>query len=75
MAEVHIRAYSTKHGQAYQYRFEIASIDGKRKWATKGGFKTRKEALEAGRIAQEAYEKNGIPLQPSDMSFSDLLTL
>ena len=34
-----------KRGKVYEYRIEIASIDGVRKWLTKSGFKTRQEAL------------------------------
>ena len=30
-----------KRGKVYEYRFEIASIDGTRKWITKSGFKTK----------------------------------
>ena len=29
-----------KRGKVYEYRIEIASIDGTRKWITKSGFKT-----------------------------------
>ena len=29
---------SQKHGFTYEYRFEIAPVDGKRKWSSKGGF-------------------------------------
>ena len=29
---------SAKHGKTYEYRFETASISGKRQWITKGGF-------------------------------------
>lgn len=44
MASVNTR----KRGQKWQYQFEAATIDGKRKQITKSGFKTKKEALEAG---------------------------
>lgn len=33
-----------KRGKVYQYQFEIAKVDGKRKYISKSGFKTRKEA-------------------------------
>ena len=39
MAEIRI----TKRGKVYQYQFEIASVDGKRKYANKSGFKTKNE--------------------------------
>ena len=32
-----------KRGKVYEYRIEIASIDGTRKWLTKSGFKTKQE--------------------------------
>ena len=37
----------TKRGDKWQYRFEAASVDGKRKRVSKSGFKTKKEAVEA----------------------------
>ena len=36
-----IRIY--KRVKVYQYQFEIASVDGKRKYINKSGFKTRAE--------------------------------
>ena len=33
-----------KRGKVYQYQFEIAPVDGKRKYINKSGFKTKKEA-------------------------------
>ena len=41
----------TKRKDVYQYRFEIASENGKRKYINKSGFKTKAEAMEAGNIA------------------------
>ncbi len=37
-----------KRGKVCEYRIEIASIDGTRKWLTKSRFKTKSEAIEAG---------------------------
>ena len=34
---------SVKHSKTYEYRFE-AAVGGKRKWISKGGFLTSKEA-------------------------------
>ena len=31
-----------KRGKVYQYQFEIAKVDGKRKYISKSGFKTKK---------------------------------
>ena len=34
-----------KRGKVYEYRFEIATVEGTRKWITKSEFKTKQEAL------------------------------
>ena len=34
-----------KRGKAYQYQFEIAKVDGKRKYISKSGFKTKNERI------------------------------
>lgn len=74
MGEVIIKPRTLKSGKiVYEYAFEIASVDGKRKRKTKSGFKTKKEAREAGKLAQQAYEQVGQAVEPSDMSFSDFL--
>lgn len=71
---INIKTRIGKKGDiVYEYRFEIASINGKRKWKTKSGFKTKKEAKEAGKLAQQAYEKVGQPIEPSGISFSDFM--
>ena len=44
-----------KRGKVYEYRIEIASIDGTRKWLTKSGFKTKQEALHEGALAYNEY--------------------
>ena len=44
MADVRVM----KRGKVYQYQFEIASVNGTRKYINKSGFKTKAEALEAG---------------------------
>lgn len=63
----------TKRGKVYQYRFEIASVNGKRKWVSKSGFITSKEAKKAGIIAYNEYNQTGHNFKPSSMSFSDYL--
>lgn len=74
MGEVIIKPRTLKSGKVvYEYAFEIASVDGKRKRKTKSGFKTKKEAREAGKLAQQAYEQVGQAVEPSDMSFADFL--
>lgn len=62
-----------KRGKGYQYYFEIASVDGKRKQQVKSGFKTKKEAEEAGIKAYNEYTNTGHSFTPKTMSFSDYL--
>lgn len=62
-----------KRGKYYQYKFEIAKVDGKRKFLSKSGFKTKAEAEKEGIIAYNAYINTGHDFEPSDMSYSDLL--
>ena len=37
-----------KRGNSWYYNFDGETLDGKRKIVEKGGFKTKKEALDAG---------------------------
>ena len=62
-----------KRGKVYEYRIEIASIDGTRKWITKSGFKTKQEALQVGALAYNDYYKVGKVHRNKDMSYSDYL--
>lgn len=66
-----------KNGKAkkpnWEYRFEMASIDGKRKQASKSGFRTQKEAYSAGLQAFNEYNSAGKMINPSEMSFADYL--
>mgnify|MGYP000847255759 CR=1 FL=1 len=71
MAEVNTR----KRGSNWEYRFEIASVGGKRKQKSKGGFRTKKEALEAGTKALNEYNNTGLTFTASDMSVSDYMDL
>ena len=58
-----------KRGKIYEYRIEIASIDGKRKWINKSGFTTMQE----GTFALNEYLSSGTPFKPCNMSYSDYL--
>lgn len=69
MTKINIR----KRGKYYEYRVEIAKIDGKRKWITKSGFNTKNEAYEAGTFALNEYLSAGTPFKPCNMSYSDYL--
>ena len=74
MRDVLIKARTLNSGKVvYEYRFEIASVDGKRKWKTKSGFKTKTEAKKAGKLAQQEYEHIGKVVDMYDLSYSDFL--
>ena len=62
-----------KRGNFFQYRFEIASQGGKRKFINKSGFKTKRDAYAAGMKAYNEYLNTGRKFEPSNMSFSDYL--
>lgn len=75
MAEVTIRKRHKKDGEVmYEYRFEIASIDGKRQWKTKCGFKTMTEARREGKAALLAYEQAGQIVVKDRISVADFLS-
>lgn len=67
MSEINIR----KRGKKWQYQFEAAKIEGKRKQITKSGFNTKKDALEAGVKALAQYNNSGLHFEPSEISVSD----
>ena len=73
MRDVHVYSRKLKSGITYTYRFEIAAVDGKRQFETKGGFPTKAAAKEAGKKAQHDYETLGRVVKVTDMSFADLL--
>lgn len=69
MADINVR----KRGTKWQYQFEAAKIDGKRKQITKSGFKTKKQALEAGIEALNTYNNSGSSFKASEISVADYL--
>lgn len=72
MVDVTVRKRYRKDGAiTYEYRFEIATVDGKRQWKTKCGFKTVTEARKAGRVALQTYENAGCVISKDRMSVSD----
>ncbi len=64
-----------KNGKTWRYRFDIATVAGKRKQISKSGFRTKKEAQAAGNDALYQYEHAGIaPDELNDkISYSDFL--
>ena len=74
MSELFIKQRTLKTGKTvYEYAFEIASVNGKRKRKTKSGFATKREAREAGKLAQQTYENTGQAIESSDISYSDFI--
>ncbi|WP_167958698.1 site-specific integrase [Anaerosporobacter faecicola] len=69
MADINCR----KRGSKWEYYFEGAKVDGKRKRISKGGFDTKKSALEAGVKALNEYNNSGLHFVPSELSYSDYL--
>ena len=73
MARIIITNRGDKKKPSWQYRFELAKVDGKRKYASKAGFKTKEEAEKAGNIALTEYFRSGKHFEPSEMSVADFL--
>lgn len=69
MADLIVR----KRGNKWEFRFEAARVQGKRNQVSKSGFKTKKEAFEAGAKALSEYNSSGVHFVPSKMSFGDYL--
>lgn len=57
----------------WEYRFEAAKVDGKRRHISKAGFRTKKDAEVAGTKAMAEYNNAGLKFEPSDMSYADFL--
>ncbi len=55
------------------YRFEGASIGGKRQFFEKGGFATKRDAIVAGTKAFQQYNNCGSVFEDTAMSYSDCL--
>lgn len=62
-----------KPGSTWQYSFEAAPANGKRKSISKGGFRTKEEAIKAGTQAMNDYNNSGQSFTPADISISDYL--
>lgn len=61
-----------KRGDRWQYYFEGAKVDGKRKQVVKSGFRTKKEAYEAGVRALAEYDGTSSHVRP-EMSVNEYL--
>ena len=69
MAQISTR----KRGNTWEYSFEIGKINGKRKRYSKGGFRTKKECLEAGTKAKAEYDGTGEVFKASEITLHDYL--
>ena len=69
MADINAR----KRGKKWEYYFEIAKMDGKRKRISKGGFNTKAEAVSEGIKAMHEYQTAGSVNTPSELSMHDYL--
>ena len=63
-----------KRSKVYEYRFEIATVEGTRKWITKSGYPTKAEAFKEGAKAYNDFYYNGTKTQlRENMSYADFL--
>lgn len=65
----------TRKPPNWEYKFETASIGGKRQRISKSGFPTKGEATREGTKAMNEYYAKGHVVKPSEMSVSDYLDL
>ena len=54
-----------KRGSTWQYSFEAARVNGKRKSISKSGFRTKADAVKAGTQAMNEYNLSGMAFSPS----------
>lgn len=64
-----------KRGTTWEWSFEGARINGKRNSISKGGYRTKAEALAAGTQAKAEYDNAGSHFVPSEISVSDFYEL
>lgn len=62
-----------KRGKTWEWSFETAKIKGNRKSLSKGGYRTKAEAITAGTKAKAEYDSGGRVFTPSNISLSDYL--
>ena len=62
-----------KRGKYWQYRVELAPVDGVRKYLARSGFATKKECQIEGVKALEKYTYTGVPYKVCDISYADFL--
>lgn len=60
-----------KRGSTWEYSFEGARVNGKRNTISKGGFRTKTDAIAAGTKAKAEYDNAGQVFTPSSISVQD----
>ncbi|MCU6762265.1 Integrase [uncultured Roseburia sp.] len=60
-----------KRGKNWEWSFEAARTNGKRNSISKGGYRTKAEAIEAGTKAKAEYTGTGYVFEPSQISVAD----
>lgn len=60
-----------KRGSTWEYSFEGARVNGKRNTISKGGFRTKADAITAGTAAKAEYDQAGQVFTPSAISVQD----
>lgn len=63
-----------KRGKKWEYRFDIAKVNGSRQQFSKGGFATKKDAMAAGVKALAEYNSAGMTFEPSEVSVADYMS-
>lgn len=62
-----------KRGSTWEWSFEMAKVDGKRRSMSKGGYRTKAEAILEGTKAKAEYENAGRSFSKSNVSLGDYL--
>ena len=62
-----------KRGKTWEWSFEGAKVNGKRQPISKGGYRTKAEAITAGTQAKAEYDSAGRIFRPSEISVADYL--
>lgn len=62
-----------KRGKTWEWSFEMARTSGKRNSKSKGGYRTKAEAIAAGTKAKAEYDSSGRVFTPATVSLADYL--
>lgn len=62
-----------KRGKTWEWSFEGAKVGGKRNPISKGGYRTKADAIAAGTQAKAEYDNAGRHFTPSEISVADYL--